>query len=99
MVSALDLLRLPGALRAHGGQALAGSMPWSLIPPRSLICDGGRVSSASTPLPWPSTATPRPDASGYLLWSGGKAKTEIRNATPTEFRDVLLTIAEAARSS
>lgn len=30
---------------------------------------------------------------GMMAWVGGKDKTRIRNATPTEFRDVLISIA------
>ena len=34
---------------------------------------------------------------GVMAMAGGKRKTEIRNATPPEFRDVLLAIAASAR--
>ena len=34
---------------------------------------------------------------GMTAMVGGKDKTRIRNATPTEFRDVLLSIARSAR--
>lgn len=34
---------------------------------------------------------------GMMAMVGGKDKTRIRNATPTEFRDVLLSIARSAR--
>lgn len=34
---------------------------------------------------------------GMTAMVGGKDKTKIRNATPTEFRDVLIGIARVAR--
>ena len=35
---------------------------------------------------------------GMMAMIGGKRKTEIRNATPTEFRDVLIAMAQSVRS-